>query len=151
MGQREPGTSQESSVGKEEERQDTENVSTDTVAVSNETNALAAQVAQPKSGLGTVGVPAPAQSVNQVFTQHFYQRLPHPFSHLMKELPVVEGTDVKLLCDFKTQVLKIRQVGQMTESTIYEIMYCVLAVNCWHLLRKLLPLDRNLKLFMQVC
>ena len=71
MGQREPGTSQELSLGKEEERQDTENVSADTVAVSNETSALAAQVAQPNSGLGTVGVPASAQSMNQVFTQHF--------------------------------------------------------------------------------
>ena len=24
----------------------------------------------------------------------------------------------------------------------------VVAVNCWHLLRKILPLDRNLKIFM---
>jgi len=39
----------------------------------------------------------------------------------------------------------------MTESQIYDIMYRVLAVNCWHLLRKLLPLDRNLKIFMEVC
>ena len=123
MGQREPGTSQELSLGKEEERQDTENVSADTVAVSNETSALAAQVAQPNSGLDTVGLPTPAQSVNQFFTPHFYQRLPHPLSRLMKELPVVDGTDVNLLCDFMTQVLKIRQVGQMTESAIYEIMY----------------------------
>jgi len=123
MGQREPGTSQESSVGKEEERQDTENVSTNTVAVSNETSALAAQVAQPNSGFATVGVPAPTQSLNQVFTPHFYRRLAHPLNHLMKELPVVDGTDVNLLCDFMIQVLKIRQVGQMTESTIYEIMY----------------------------
>ena len=76
MGQRDSGTSHESSVGKEEERQDTENVSTDTVAVSNETSVLAAQVAQPNTGLRTVGVPAPAQSVNQVFTSHFYQTNP---------------------------------------------------------------------------
>jgi hypothetical protein len=45
---------------------------------------------------------------------------------LLKELPVVDGTDVSLLCDFLQKVLKIRQVGQMTEPTIYEIMcpYC---------------------------
>jgi len=76
MGQRDSGTSHESSVGKEEERQDTENVSTDMVSVNNDTSALAALVAQPKSVLSTVGVLVPAQSVKQVFTPHFYQRLP---------------------------------------------------------------------------
>jgi len=122
MGQRVPGPSHESSEG-EEERRDTVNVNNDTVAVNNSTSALAAQIAQPNSGLETVGVPATAQSVNQVFTTHFYQILPHPLSHLMKELPVVDGSDVNLLCFLMTQVLKIRQIGQMTESTIYEIMY----------------------------
>ena len=39
----------------------------------------------------------------------FYQRLPHPLSHLVTELPVVDGTDANLLCDFMTQVLKIPQ------------------------------------------
>jgi len=107
VGQRDPGTSHELSVGKEVERQDMENVTSDMVAVNNDTSALAAQVAQPNSRLGTVGVLAPAQSVNQVFTLHFCQRLLHPLSHLMKELPVVSGTDVNLLCDFMTQVLKI--------------------------------------------
>jgi hypothetical protein len=123
MQQREPGTSPELQGGKEEESQDAENVQTDMVDVNGDTSALAAQVAQPNSGLGTVGVPAPAQSLNQVFTPHFYQRLPHPLSHLVKELPVVNDTDVNLLCDFMTQVLKIRQERQMMESTIYEIMY----------------------------
>ena len=52
--QRDPGTTHESSVGKEEESQDTENVSTDMVAVSNETSAFTLQVAQPNTGLGTV-------------------------------------------------------------------------------------------------
>ena len=129
----------------------TQKMSTDTVAVNNDTSALAAQVEQPNSVFGTVRVPALVQSVNQVFTTHFYQRLPHPLSHLIKELPVVDGTDVNLLCDFMTQVLKIRQVGQMAESTIYEIMYPCCRENCWPLLRKLLPLDRNLKIVMHVC
>ena len=102
MTQREPVTSHELLVGKEEERQDTENLSTDTGAFISDTSALAAEVAQPNSGLGTFGVPAPAQSVNQVFTPHLYQRLPHPLSHLVKELPVVDGTIVNLLCDFMT-------------------------------------------------
>ena len=53
---------------KEEESQDAENVSTAMVHVNSDTRALAVQVAQLNSGLGAVGVPAPAQSLNQVFT-----------------------------------------------------------------------------------
>ena len=75
------------------------------------------------SGRNVAGLPSLGQSAIQVFTPHFYQRLPHPLSHLLKELPVVDGTDVNLLCDFLLNVIKIRQVGQMTEATIYEIMY----------------------------
>ena len=41
------------------------------VDVNGDTSVLDAQVAQPNSGLGTVGVPAPPQSLNQVFTSHF--------------------------------------------------------------------------------
>jgi hypothetical protein len=58
-----------------------------------------------------------------VFTPHFYQRLPHPLSHLLKELPVVDGIDVGLMCDFLLKELKIRQMGQMADNAIYEIMY----------------------------
>ena len=63
------------------------------------------------------------QGASQEFTPHFYQRLPHPLSHLLKELPIVDGTDVNLLCDFLLKVLKIRQVGQLPDQTIYEVMY----------------------------
>jgi hypothetical protein len=44
-------------------------------------------------------------------------------SHLLKKLPVVDGTDVKLLCDFLLEVLKIRQMGQMPHQTIYVVMF----------------------------
>jgi hypothetical protein len=43
--------------------------------------------------------------------------------YLLKELPVVDGTDVKLLCDFLLKVLKIRQVGQLPDQTIFQVMY----------------------------
>jgi hypothetical protein len=69
------------------------------------------------------GLPSVGQNASQVFTPHFHQRLPHPLSHLLKELPVVDGTDVNLLYDFLLKVIKICLVGQMKESTIYEIMY----------------------------
>jgi hypothetical protein len=58
-----------------------------------------------------------------VFTPHLYQRLPHPLSHLLKELPAVDGTDINLSCYFLVKVIKIRQVGQMSGSAIYELMY----------------------------
>ena len=58
-----------------------------------------------------------------MFTPHFYHRLPHHLSHLLKEIPVQDGTDVNLLCDFLLKVIKICQVGQMNDSAIYELMY----------------------------
>ena len=69
------------------------------------------------------GLPSLRQSGSPVFIHHFYQSLPHPLSHLPKELPVVNGTDVNLLCDFLLKVLRIRQVGQMADQAIYEITY----------------------------
>jgi hypothetical protein len=101
-----------------DDRQSTGDVSTVTVAVTSHTEALPAHGAQEAAGLPSLG-----QSAHQVCTPHFYQRLPHPLSHLLKELPVVDGTYVSHLCDFLLKVFKIRQVGQMTEPTIYEIMY----------------------------
>jgi hypothetical protein len=47
----------------------------------------------------------------QVFTPHFYQRLPHPLSNLIKELEIVDGTKVRQLCDFLLKVLKIKEIG----------------------------------------
>jgi hypothetical protein len=69
------------------------------------------------------GLPSLAHTSIQIFTPHFYKRLPHPLSHLLKELPVVDDTHVTFLYDFLLKVLKIGQVGQMPEPTIYEIMY----------------------------
>jgi len=69
-----------------------------------------------------MGLPSLGQSASQVFAPHFYQRLTHPLSHLLKERPVANGTYVNLVCDFLLKVLKICK-GAMTESTIYESMY----------------------------
>lgn len=59
----------------------------------------------------------------QMFTPHLYQRLPHPLSHLLKELPIVDGMDANILCEFLLKVIKIRQAGQMNDSAVYEVMY----------------------------
>lgn len=106
-----------------EDRGDTGNVSTVTAAVNNDIEALLMQVAQASTGINAATSPSLGQGASQVFTPHFYRRLPHPLSHLLKELPIMDGTDVNLWCDFLLKVLKIRQVGQKTEPTIYEIMY----------------------------
>lgn len=109
-----------------ENRQDTGDLSTVTVAVNNDRGVLSAHVTQANAGINAAGLPSLGQSGSQVFTPLFYERLTHPQSHLLKELPVVVGNDVNLLYDILLKVLKIRQVGQMTESTIYEIIhpYC---------------------------
>jgi L-lactate utilization protein LutC len=82
-----------------EDRQDTEDVSTVTVAVTNHTENLLAYVAQANAGNNPTGLLSLGQSANQVFTPHFYQRLPHTLSYLLKELPVVDGTDISFLRD----------------------------------------------------
>jgi hypothetical protein len=106
-----------------EDREDTGDVSTVTVAVTNRTETLPAHVAQGNAGNNATGLPPLGESANQVITLHFYHRLSHTLSHLLKELPVVVGTNVILLCDLLLKVLKVRQMSQMTEQTIYEIMY----------------------------
>jgi hypothetical protein len=52
-----------------------------------------------------------------------YQKLLHPFSNLLKELPVADGSDVNLMCNFLLKVLRMNQVGHMVALMIYEILY----------------------------
>jgi len=105
-----------------EDRQNTGDVSTVTTDVNNDTGVQMAQVAQAGAGINVATLPSLGQGASQVFIPHFYQRLPHPLSHLLKELLVVDGTDGNLLCDL-LKVLKVHQVGPMTDLTVYEIMY----------------------------
>ena len=88
-----------------------------------EVGTLADQIAQVNARMVAAQVTPSGQGIKQVFTPHFYQRIPHPLSHLLKELPVVDGTDVNVLCDFLFKVIKISQVGQMNYLAIYEFMY----------------------------
>jgi hypothetical protein len=67
-----------------------------------------------------VGLPCISQSAVPLI---FIRGCPIPLGHLLKELNVMDGTDVSLLCDFLLKVLKIRQVGQMADYTIYETIY----------------------------
>jgi len=104
------------STDERQDRQDTGRMSTDTGEVDVEVSTLAAQIAQVNAGMVAAQVTPSGQWIQQVFTPHFYQRLPHTLSHLLKELPVVDGTVIKLLCDFLLKVIKISQVGQMNKT-----------------------------------
>ena len=52
-----------------------------------------------------------------------YQKLPHPITHLLNELPQVDGCNVNVLCEFLLKVSHLRQVSQVAEPTIYELLY----------------------------
>ena len=52
-----------------------------------------------------------------------FQRLPHPLEPLLKSLPVVNGLEFEKLLDFLTTVLKIRRLGQIFDSQLFEVLY----------------------------
>ena len=56
---------------------------------------------------------------------HFctYQRLPHPVTYLLKELPQVDGCKVEVLYESLLKVIHLRQVSQVRVLQIYEILY----------------------------
>ena len=88
------------STDQRQDRQATGRVSTLTGPVDMEVGTLVDQIAQVNAGMVAAQVTPSGQGIKQVFTPHFYQMLPHLLSHLLKEIPVVDGTDVNLLCDF---------------------------------------------------
>jgi hypothetical protein len=75
------------------------------------------------AGIVAAPVRASGDNMKQVFTPQLYQKLPHPLGNLIKELPVVDGTDVNCLYNFLLKLLKVRQVAQMKDSAMHELMY----------------------------
>ena len=98
--QEEVSAQDDRSPDERQDRQDTGRVSTVTGPVDMEVGTLADQIVQVNAGMVAAQVTPSGQGIKQVFIPNFYQRLPHPLSHLLKELSVVDGTDVNLLCDF---------------------------------------------------
>jgi hypothetical protein len=80
------------------DRQENGDVSTVTVAITNDKKTLSAPVAQENAENNAALLPPVSQSACKVFDPHFYQRLLHPRSNLLKEFPVLDGTDVLLVC-----------------------------------------------------
>jgi hypothetical protein len=42
---------------------------------------------------------------------------------MLKEMPQVDGSNVKILCEFLLKAIRLSQVGQFKEPTIYELLY----------------------------
>jgi hypothetical protein len=93
--------------------------------VSNEVNLLtspSSHEASPAGPLDTVERTADSALI-LLFSSQVYQKLPHPFSSLLKELPVVDGTNVDRLWEFLLQALRMVHVGQFSMPNIYEVFY----------------------------
>jgi len=58
-----------------------------------------------------------------VFTSNHFQKLSHPLSSLLKELPTVDGNDAQALCEFLSKVIHISKVGQFKVPILYELLY----------------------------
>jgi hypothetical protein len=52
-----------------------------------------------------------------------YQKLPHPLGQQIKELPIVDGSNVDKLLEFLVGVFRLKQVGQWNVPMIYKILY----------------------------
>jgi hypothetical protein len=72
--------------------------------------------------------------VNNIFTSNIYQKLPHPFSQTLSELPIIDGSDVNALWEFLLRVIHMNQVGQLTMPGNYEILYPYCRGEVLHLL-----------------
>jgi hypothetical protein len=57
------------------------------------------------------------------FTSPMYQKLVNPFNHLVKDFPIVDGSDARKLCDFLSRALNILKISNITEPVIYEVLY----------------------------
>jgi hypothetical protein len=53
------------------------------------------------------------------FTPNIYQKLANPLTSQFKDILVVDGTDVPLMCEFLSKVITISNVGQIAVPTIY--------------------------------
>jgi len=58
-----------------------------------------------------------------VFTSNLFQKLSHPLSSLLKELPTVDGNNAQVLCEFLNKVIQISKVGQFKVPILYELLY----------------------------
>jgi hypothetical protein len=65
----------------------------------------------------------PSANAVMSFPSGVYQKLPSPLNYLLNEVPVVDGNDSKILCEFFLKAINISNVGHIYEPTIYELFY----------------------------
>jgi hypothetical protein len=87
------------------------------------------------------------QSEQPHFQSNFYQKLPHPFSYLLKEVPVIDGSDVDKLLDFLLKVVCLRQHASIKEPTIYELIYPHCRGECLGVLTQAIAVKESFELF----
>lgn len=82
-----------------------------------------------------------------VVDSRMYQKWPHPFTTLLKELPLVDGSNVELLCDFLLKAVHLQQDGQIRVPNIYELLYPYCKGEVLLLLRQALAASESFPVF----
>ena len=115
-----------------EARTDIGTVSTVMGTLGRESGTASEQMAPRDVGIVAAPVRASEDCMKQVFSPQLYQRFPHALSSVIKELSVVDGTEVNGLYNFLLRLIKVRQVAQMNDSAMYELMfpYCKGELQC---------------------
>jgi hypothetical protein len=72
-------------------------------------------VTHPTMPTQVTGVSQVAANTNCTFSSQLYQRLPHPLTNFLKEIPVVDGADVNKLWDFLSKAIHIRRLVQVQD------------------------------------
>jgi hypothetical protein len=75
------------------------------------------------TGNEMTGTPQFSACAKSMFISHIYQRLPHPLDDLLKEVPVVDGTEVNLVWDFLFKAIHARRVSQTKDQLILQLLY----------------------------
>jgi hypothetical protein len=72
----------------------------------------------------TSGEVRPTQGVSfPPLTSEFYQKIPNPFGNIIKELPIIDGSQISRLWEFIVKTLRLSKMGQLNSAAIYEVLY----------------------------
>ena len=79
-----------------------------------------------QSSLNDIGLRLENYSLTAAQTSQNFQKLPNPASYLLKKLPIVDGNDAFILCEFLLKVMDISVLGHIQASDLFEILhpYC---------------------------
>jgi hypothetical protein len=84
----------------------------------------------------------PAKAVSSPpFTFELYQKLPHPLGNLIRELPIIDGSQISILWEFLVKVTQLCRRGQFNSPVIYEMLYPYCKAEALELLFQALTQD----------